>query len=137
MRDLRFRAWLKDDEIMVTPISMIFDGVARYTTRLFNKDYAPSQLVIMQFTGLKDKNGEEIFEGDVLQSDLREWKDDKNYPTFVVKWSQPLTRFTLVRPSGNDGFWGLEMTDKYAKGSVDHLEVIGNIYENPDLLGED
>ena len=72
---------------------------------------------VMQFTGLKGKNGKEIYEGDILEHNGDRW---------VVKPIIPINRFygSYGTPNGND--W-MSMSD------VDY-EVIGNIYENPKLL---
>jgi len=74
---------------------------------------------LMQFTGLKDKNGKEIYEGDII-------KDDENYQG-VVEW--------------NEDYVGWNYYDKHVEEHLDfqcvgenHLEVIGNIYENKELI---
>ena len=78
---------------------------------------------IGQYTGLKDKNGKEIYEGDVVQTDI-----DRAY----VKWNDKYGYFQLV-PIGDYYFdsdvigQALEYAD---------VEVIGNIYDNPELLEE-
>lgn len=78
---------------------------------------------IGQYTGLKDKNGKEIYEGDIVQSDI-----DRAY----VKWNDKYGYFQLI-PIGDYYFdsdvigQALEYAD---------LEVIGNIYDNPELLEE-
>lgn len=69
---------------------------------------------IMQFTGLFDKHGVEIYEGDIIRCKLR---TDKEYWLAEVKWS--IDAWCL----------GLHTISSY----VD-IEVIGNIYENPELL---
>jgi hypothetical protein len=72
---------------------------------------------IMQYTGLKDKNGKEIYEGDIL---YYESCDDKK----EVMWGPILDHDTKM---GYGDGWGLVSTDEDA-------EIIGNIYENPELL---
>ena len=67
---------------------------------------------MMQFTGLLDKNGKEIYEGDILKY---RGKLSFNDPPFVVEWQNDDARWTEFYPSNN-------------------FEVIGNIYENPELL---
>lgn len=74
---------------------------------------------IMQFTGLHDKNGKEICEGDILTYDT---KYNAGGKPFVVKWE--------VQEWDEDGFH----TGFHFGVSGDQYEVLGNIYENPDLL---
>jgi len=79
---------------------------------IFNhKDFEP-----MQFTGLKDKNGEEIFEGDICKS--------KAGRVIEIVWDEEILRWSFrVTESGS-----------YVALMFMSLEVIGNIYENKDLL---
>ena len=73
-------------------------------------------LTWMQFTGLHDKNGKEIYEGDILQ--------------YTDNFNRPITG--VVQYLGN-GFW-IEEKDETHYMPNDR-EVIGNIYENPELIG--
>lgn len=70
-----------------------------------------------QFTGLHDKNGKEIYEGDIIGH------KDSDFLR-VVKWSNLLPAFTMERAGFRESVW---YTEKYAK-------VVGNIHENPELL---
>jgi uncharacterized phage protein (TIGR01671 family) len=76
-----------------------------------------------QFTGLKDKNGKEIYEGDII---ILPDEDDDEY--FVIEWDDDTARFAIVQHGSTmcdfDNYYGKELC------------IIGNIYENPELLKE-
>ncbi len=88
----------------------------------------PSQLGLMQYTGLKDKNGKEIYEGDIVKYEV--WKrfhGDMSEHTSAVEFNEkwagwwPMVGHTVV----DDGYYNWE---------VENIEIIGNIYESPELI---
>jgi uncharacterized phage protein (TIGR01671 family) len=83
-------------------------------------------LIIQQYTGLKDKNDKEIYEGDILEIYLTGPAETSRPNYGEVVWSNDELRFVLkvIIPTGIVE-WGFEYTE---------LKVIGNIYENPELL---
>lgn len=76
-------------------------------------------VIIRQYTGLKDRNGKEIYEGDVV-----EWDSFR----FEIVWDQEMAQLKHKRidPNGHDDYFEL--------GNNEAQEVIGNIHENPELL---
>lgn len=117
-REIKFRAWDKKNNKML--------GVSEIGNLMFaygeNYDHITKyEADIMQFTGLLDKNGKEIYEGDIVNCNLpkADWTLEEN-KKFAVQWSDILLGFT----NGSHGFL-YEYSD---------FEVIGNIYENPELI---
>lgn len=99
---------------------------------------------LMQFTGLKDKNGKEIYEGDILRVDKYNHVLKKQVNSEVF-WMESHGMFQHTWDEGshfNDTkeFWNNEPLYKVAFSMIDvspKCEVIGNIYENPELLNHD
>lgn len=85
--------------------------------------FSPS-LEVMQFTGLKDKNGKEIYEGDIIQKKFRKVV---NPPKWEVLWDMRQAKWTFGR---NDRYKNFSLTKEYAQ----QYEVIGDVWENPELL---
>jgi hypothetical protein len=126
-REIKYRAWLKEEEKMVNVETMDFtDKSMQYLEKNEIIDaYLLRRMIfedieLMQYTGIKNKNGLEIYEGDIIIC--------KYGPEIMmeVKWVDEGFR-TLGKYNG-DNYVG------YVKNSA---EVIGNIYENPELLGEE
>lgn len=121
MRIPKFRAWDKVNKEMIKTVSI----VDSYLNEVRFIDGEPmvsmkfEDVELMQFTGLKDKNGAEIFEGDILQIDGYE----SAYP---VEWSDGV--FYTTHYSDFSPLYKVMECDGY------RIKIIGNIYENPELL---
>ncbi|MTB77630.1 hypothetical protein GKS24_03175 [Streptococcus uberis] len=93
-------------------------------SKLIRKYIPFGEAILMQFTGLKDKNGVEIFEGDIVIA----WSQGVK-GTFEIK--RRIDGLWLLYPAWKDGrFWYLSPTED----GRESIEVIGNIYENPELI---
>ena len=134
----KFRAWdsakkeMFKDTFAITESGQVV--VVEQESVASSPDYVfVDHLVIMQSTGLKDKNDKEIFEGDIV----------KRYrsPFFKAKWEYQIetvikeeASLLLGREFGKN-FGTIPFNSPFAKSVL--LEVIGNIYENPELLEDE
>ena len=140
MRKIEFRAWDKYDKKLYRVCDI--DFINSEATVITDEDRAEQErrkcknIELMQFTALLDKNGKEIFEGDLIKT-LRRGKDIIGEIAYCDKWAS--FYFGYNNPYGvgiaeNDIFeW------HYRETHDDHIiisEVVGNIYENPELLKE-
>lgn len=124
-----FRAWTEEGKTMYYNVYPFKDGTLLLNYDGFAFDEVPaSDFILMQSTGREDKNGSEIFEGDVVKYEVgrntytEEVAYDKNFAGFGVKDAKANVVFTFGELA--------EDIDLYS------LEVVGNIYQNPELLGE-
>ena len=149
MLALKFRVWLPDLDQMLRVKALVFEEdktrcVCGYSFDFYLED---ENATIMQSTGLKDKNGKEIFEGDILKFN-DEWNEychegyvdgsveGVNYVE-VVK-GEACFEFGKTRYPESSLF--IHMEDEYlsfaelVNDKDFEFEIIGNVYENPDLL---
>lgn len=122
-REIKFRAWDKKTKNMYQDVPLItLSSHVKEKDETLNKSLASFQndsvgFVLMQYTGLKDKHGIEIYEGDIGRSvDEVLWE---------VKYDTVLARFIGLY----DGNVIEDLSEVH-----DSMEIIGNIYENPELL---
>ncbi|UYN55629.1 YopX family protein [Lacticaseibacillus chiayiensis] len=123
MRPIKFRLWNRPLNKMqkVSFLQFWGRGVGLLTSTGDHYQLDPKQGELMQFTGVKDENGREIYEGDIVQT--YEIDDDGRPINAVVKYEDHLAGFTLTNEY--QGVWRRLDND---------YPVIGNIYENPELL---
>ena len=135
MREYKYRAWDKEYEKMTyfddedydyrPPLVFRLDQVFKKDSNYddyedFEYNDITDSVELMQFTGLHDKNGKEIYEGDIVKSFFVDTDEAGNeiykYYIIEVKYDEVLCSYKI---------------DKFM-----NLEVIGNIYENKELLNE-
>src|SRR5437870_5331032 len=132
MREIKFRTWDTLEKQMLVVEQLNLDDGEVYTEGDVNSLYfrqlpeeSEPNCVLMQFTGLTDKNGNEIYEGDVL-------RNTKSKDVFEVHWDAEMATFE-----------GIDRRERKVGGVTygptlfpmsGKLEIIGNIYENPKLL---
>ena len=115
MREIKFRAWSQVSEKMTKSFNLEWLKFNTPVPKDFTKEAGfADDLIFMQYTGLKDKNGVEIYEGDIV----RNRSIDKTIGEVIFKG----VGFIVME----EGVSTTLIDDKY--------EVIGNIYQNPELL---
>ena len=116
MREIKFRVWNKAEN----EFSDISEYGSWYWFDRCIDPKIPETLTIQQYTGLKDKNGIEIYEGDIVKATSDQYKNEN----FVGKVIFDEGCFlTWINKNDIRGIWG-----------EDDIEVIGNIFETPELL---
>ncbi|WP_339124336.1 YopX family protein [Fusobacterium nucleatum] len=128
MREIKFRAWHKEKKEIVNVEEI--DFMNKVINYIYN-DYENNRqeirgayfenIELMQYTGLKDKNNKEIYEGDIL------------FESFGEKYYKVVFENGSFRAEFEGDFeeHSFDLIDVVAQG----CEIVGNIYENPELLG--
>jgi len=112
MREIKFKVW--DGKRLFSYLNISEYGVGYY-------EYvdSPENLKIMQYTGLKDRNSKEIYEGDILSDD--------DSVAVKVMWDDNCACFVLTNKNTEEYFFVTEI-------NIDGFEIIGNIYEDGEKL---
>lgn len=122
MRVPKFRAWTEEGEVMYYDVYPFEDDTLLLSYDEIGFDEVPaSDFILMQSTGLKDKNGNEIFEGDIVV--VEEYHNSSNYGRIFYSKKKACYRVEFKNLVNN--FDLADVTVKF---------VAGNVYENLELL---
>ena len=137
MRERKIRAWDKETRKMYIVLSISFDveSVTMWSGIEGEAEIARDfkDVELMDYTGLKDKNGKEIYEGDIIK--YTEEDEDSAFggtetDTVEVRWIDDIGQYRAVFASGRR----VELHFILQLPTIRESEIIGNIYENPELL---
>lgn len=133
MRPIKFRVWDSKDKIIREKIDgRYWMGMEVETGNLVSivegeiLDVPKNRFILMQFTGLYDKNGEEIWEGDILNN-------EKEEQIMVIRFDISGGGWQFDEILGHDDGFG-RGDWRFTIGISKNCNVIGNIHENPELL---
>lgn len=120
MREIKFRAWDKINKDMFNVESINFQERKVYRDIVSYREF--NDIELMQYTGLKDMRGKEIYEGDIL------------FESFGERYYKVIFENGSFRAEFKGDFeeYSLDLIDVVAQG----CEVVGNIYENHELIRE-
>ena len=129
-REIKFRAW---DNVLKTWLSDLSDAADPVRKENCTSQLRPTKnVILMQFTGLKDKNGTEIYEGDILRG-FGSHKAKEGPNAWKVFWDAACASWWLERQADRYTRTGLAASNNDELVACEY-QVIGNIYENPELL---
>lgn len=138
-REIKFRAWDVDNKKWIRSFRVYKSGkgLSIYSDKdgsTLGVNVDSSTYILIQFTGLLDKNGKEIYEGDIVNIRFRDnivGKPKFSWDKGVIKWNEKSSAFkwfSVEEDSSDENNYWLTHADSVGR------EVIGNVYKNPELL---
>lgn len=127
MKDIKFRAFHKIHKYMFDDNVAMIDFLNK--TIQYNK-IPLKDCELMQYTGLKDCEGKEIFEGDIVES------KNNFYTTNIaeVRWLEKRASFYLIAKTTGTDIINKEPFESAYKMNSQKIKILGNIHQNPELL---
>ena len=141
MREIKFRAYIKNKNPRVpreinkiVEVKSLHLGSKKAIIGYSGGNYSIrfDEIELMQYTGLKDKNGKEIYEGDIVKVKLYKGEEEEYFLGKVEYFGS-----NFIVDSDNNSDYHVYDLDGFGidfKYNLEDCEVIGNIYENPELL---
>lgn len=125
-REIKFRIWDIENKEMLKVQELDFEptfygGRIAIRPDQYNDYFDTEDMIVMQYTGLNDKNGKEIYEGDIVGDNKIKW---------IVKWNKHRMGFSLY-PTTKQLYDEMPINVENELG----FKILGNIYDNPELLG--
>jgi len=138
MREIKFRAWDVNASKMLEAWQLSICEKRVFVQKVKFGDGEPRNVNLMQYTGLKDKNGKEIYEGDIIEY----IEENTRYTSKVDELDENGYSFESSLENRwvkilSDNTKGPIADDEDCELDCNELEVVGNIYENPKLLSKD
>jgi len=140
MKKLKFRAWDKDKRIMLSWEQIIHNTEMNLFGGLFEL-FRREEIRAMQFTGLLDKHGEDIYEGDIVKRGVEMPED--YFAKFVIKYDGVLAQFRMfeinynaknnILATGEDIPYSCGAEKSQRKREIE-IGILGNIHQNKDLI---
>ena len=130
-REIKFRAWDKKQKAFINGFNMIGfstgQGAPKRKLQRFSDYWDMEDVVLMQYAGLHDKNDKEIYEGDIIdKSYISPLNGEMVIQRYIIEWHNGIFKAVFIKDK--------PYYDRYLWMEFKEVEVIGNIYENPELL---
>ncbi len=127
MRELKFRAWYAPEKEYIYDVQATYDNACEGKGSIYHENFREvledDDCTVEQYTGLKDENGKEIYEGDIVTLN-GEWEEIEHGDCSIVTFENGCFRVG----NGYENEAGSYLSD---------WRIIGNIHENPELLKEE
>lgn len=136
MREIKFRAWDKTENKMARNVEeLLFNSKGLYGVVLNHMGFEfrrrLKDVILEQYTGLKDKNGKEIYEGDIIRTHFSFSHEVVQEP-FIIQWNKDKAMFEGVKQNPEQNEYLRSFSFFPEQRFI--YEVIGNVHDDPELL---